>query len=241
MLRLQLTSIRPTEIPGGVATRRHRRAAAVVAAVVACAVAVPLAAAATTPWNGVGTALAVACEPAKAQSRQVFSAFGDTSSYIPAPSGTFETGTTGWTLTGGAGVVAGNETYYVGGRKDKASLRLPSGASATSPAICVGVEHPYSRLFAKGPSGATLGIDLLYVDGSGNPGSFTIAKMTGTGSWAVSPKLYTGSFLLSGFSDLSTTTTAKSATSSYTAIAYRFTSSGGAFQVDDLFVDPFKL
>ena len=35
------------------------------------------------------------------------------------------------------------------GATDKRSLKLPPGASATSPVMCVGIEEPTVRLFAK--------------------------------------------------------------------------------------------
>lgn len=216
---------------------RYRRTVAAAVASLACVVVAPLAVAGTTPWSGAQTAIGTACQTTTTQSRAIFKAFDDTSLYQPAPSGTFESGTTGWTLTGAAGLASGNESFYVTTRKDKQSLSIPVAASATSPAICVGVEHPYSRLFARGPAGSTMTVELLFVGSDGTAYALPIARMTGSGTWAPSPKLYTGSFLLTKLSALSTTST--TATSS--AVAYRFTTSGGSWQIDDLYVDPWKL
>src|SRR3712207_5304708 len=96
------------------------------------------------------SAAEAAC-PEKA-SRQVFSRFGDSNWYFAAPGGTFEPGVAAWTLNGSS-VVLGNETYFVNSSADRQSLRVPAGASATSPPFCVSVEHPTLRLFAKKLSG----------------------------------------------------------------------------------------
>lgn len=62
-----------------------------------------------------------------------FKRFGDPARYVLVPDGGFERRARGWSLAGGARVVAGNEPYHVGSRRDRRSLRLPAGASATSP------------------------------------------------------------------------------------------------------------
>jgi hypothetical protein len=219
---------------------RARRLTAAAAAAVACAVIAPLATAGVTPWAGTGTAIGVACDSLKGPT-QALKAFNDTSYYVAAPNGGLESGSTGWTLAGGAAVVSGNETFFANSRKDKSSLSIPKGAAATTPALCVGVEYPYSRLFVKGAAGSSLGVDLLYVDYNGVAGSFRIANVSGTGSWALSTKLFTVSFLLAPFSDLSIPGTEKLGTTKLSAVAYRFTTTGGTWQIDDLYVDPFKL
>ena len=65
---------------------------------------------------------------------QVFSQWGDSSYYELAPDGGFEEGGTGWTFTGGAALVAGNETEYLNGDADETSLSLPYGAVGDQPA-----------------------------------------------------------------------------------------------------------
>src|SRR4051794_36420797 len=42
-----------------------------------------------------------------------FSKWGDNATYTPAPGGAFESGQNGWTLTGGAKAVTGNESFSV--------------------------------------------------------------------------------------------------------------------------------
>src|SRR5437764_3907121 len=67
---------------------------------------------------------------------QPFAPWGDYSSYTPVPGGSFEQGTVGWLLSGGAAIATGNESFHVGGARDSHSLALPTGSSATSPASC---------------------------------------------------------------------------------------------------------
>src|SRR3954463_10831602 len=76
---------------------------------------------------------------------QTFLPWLDVAWYVPAPAGGFEGGAGDWTLTGGAEIVGGNDPYLAGER----SLALPGGASATSAPMCIGIEHPTIRLFAR--------------------------------------------------------------------------------------------
>src|SRR4051812_20882012 len=61
--------------------------------------------------------------------KQAFSQWGDRSNYVLAPDGGFEAGGSGWSLSSGATVVAGNESYYLNGTGDSKSLSLPAGSS----------------------------------------------------------------------------------------------------------------
>src|SRR4051794_37314920 len=67
-----------------------------------------------------------------------FAKWGDNATYTPVPGGAFESGQPGWTLSGGAKIVSGNETNYVRSASDSHSLSIPAGGVATSPSICVG-------------------------------------------------------------------------------------------------------
>jgi hypothetical protein len=84
---------------------------------------------------------------------QPFARFGDRASYKLVQGGSFEAGASGWQLSGGASVVSGNESYYVGGSGQSKSLVLPMGSRAVSPLVCVGLNEPTLRLFAKRKSG----------------------------------------------------------------------------------------
>jgi hypothetical protein len=85
---------------------------------------------------------------------------GDTNSYYLAPNGGFESGSTGWSLSGGASVVYGNEPFLPTGFH---SLSLPSGSSATSPTICLGPNDVYVRLFASDLNGTDSGLRVRIV------------------------------------------------------------------------------
>jgi hypothetical protein len=89
-----------------------------------------------------------------------FAQWGDSRSYDFASG--FESNGAGWTLAGGAKVVAGNEPFYLHSDSDNSSLLLPSGATATSPALCFGLLDPGLRFLAVAPSGSgTLHVQLV--------------------------------------------------------------------------------
>jgi hypothetical protein len=91
---------------------------------------------------------------------QVFSSWGDDGYYNSAPNGGFESGSTGWTLRGGAQVVSGNEPFL---RTGGHSLSLPSGSSATTPVICLGRNDPYIRFFGSDAGGTDAGLHVRVV------------------------------------------------------------------------------
>jgi hypothetical protein len=77
---------------------------------------------------------------------QVFTKWGDDGYYELAPDGGFEKGGNGWSFSGGAHLVAGNETEYLNGEEDQTSLSLPYKGTATSPRVCVDANTPLFRL-----------------------------------------------------------------------------------------------
>ncbi len=159
----------------------------------------------------------------------VFSAWLDPFSYSLAPAGDLETAN-GWTFTGGAKLVAGNESSYVHGKLDKSSLLLPSGATATSAPMCVGLEKPTVRFFARRPSFALLPlmtVEGVYKDNSGATRSlpFVGVPLAG-GGWSLqAPFVATGALLELG---------------DHTMMQFRFRAAIGDWQVDDLYVDPWR-
>jgi len=78
----------------------------------------------------------------------VFAPWGDPLKYYFAPNGGFESGSTGWSLSGGARVVDGNEKFFVHSTRDSHSLLIPKGGSA-SINVCYGLTYPGFRFFAK--------------------------------------------------------------------------------------------
>ncbi len=161
-------------------------------------------------------------------SRQVFSRFGDYNWYFAAPGGTFEVGTAPWTLSGSS-VVLGNETYFVNSSADRQSLRVPAGASATSPAFCVSLQHPTLRLFARkvSGSGGTLTVDILTPTGTKVAGAVVNSGQYVT--WRPTPAMDLASKLA-----LSTTVTSMDVRLRVRA------DSAGPWAVDDVFIDPYR-
>jgi hypothetical protein len=163
---------------------------------------------------------------------QPFVPWADVANYVLTPSGTFEQGSNGWTLSGGASVVSGNESYNVHGAGESHSLALPSGSSATSSSMCVGIEHPDLRIFARnaGASLSTLKVDVLYEDASGSAQSLTIGTLTGSANWQPSVVMPLVVNLLPLLPN------------ERTAVAFRFTadSAPGSWRIDDVYVDPYR-
>lgn len=83
-----------------------------------------------------------------------FAPWGDSAAYALVGDGAFEGGASGWSLAGGAKVVAGNEPFFVNRAGDAHSLLLPRGSSATSPPVCMVLGRPKARLFAMAPAGS---------------------------------------------------------------------------------------
>lgn len=196
-------------------------------ATLAAASAALLAAAAPPANAGVLVSSATDCE--QAASSQVFLPWLDVANYFLAPAGDFESGAEGWTLTGGAAVVDGNEPWKVTGA-GSSSLSIPAGGSATSPAVCVGIEHPTIRFFARS-SGAgllsSLRVDVLFEDAHGNVHDLTIGRET-RGGWEPTPAFVVVANLLALLPG------------EHTAVAFRFTPEGtGSWQIDDVHVDPY--
>jgi hypothetical protein len=163
---------------------------------------------------------------------QPFARFGDYASYTPVPGGSFESGAAAWSVTGGAKLVSGNETYYVRSKSDARSLYLPAGATATSPAMCVGLTEPTARWFQK-QSGSLLGltgamtVEVLFENSLGQVVSLPIgAGLLGTGWQPSLPAVVTAS-LLPLLPDQKT------------AVAFRFRALTGNWNVDDVYVDPY--
>jgi hypothetical protein len=161
---------------------------------------------------------------------QPFLPWADPASYVLAPNGTFESGADGWSLTGGADAVSGNEPYYVHGSGESSSLRMPAGSSATSASMCVGIEHPTLRVFARngGSALSTLRVDALFEDSLGAVHSAPIGLVGGGSNWQLTPQMSVVVNLLALLPG------------EHTAVAFRFTPQGGAWTIDDLYVDPWQ-
>jgi hypothetical protein len=162
---------------------------------------------------------------------QAFSQWGDQHSYVLAPDGGFEAGASGWSLSGGAKAVAGNDSYYLNDAADTSSLSLPTGSSAASPPICMSLDTPMFRLMARngGDPSSRLRIDATYKL-LGLVQTKVGATITAGSSWAPTQQVST----VLGLSTIVGTLIPS-------AIQVRFTplDNKGQWQVDDFFVDPF--
>jgi hypothetical protein len=168
------------------------------------------------------------CETAS----KVFAPWGDDAYYTLVPGGSFESGTPSWAMSGGAKVVAGNEPFYVRSRTDSRSLYLPSGSSALSPTVCFGFGDWHARFFVRnvGSSTGSLKVDIVVRNLLGGLLSVLDGGTVSTsGTWAPSSRVRL-------------TVTNLCSLLGVRSIAFRFRSSGSgaAFQVDDVYLDPFK-
>lgn len=207
---------------------RHSRRAAT-AAVVAF---VAFAAGAATAHAGPLVASAPSCADQALQ--QTFLPWLDVADYTALSGGDFESGADGWSMSGGAAVAAGNESHHVGGSDDAKSLALPAGGSATSPSICVGINHPTVRFFtmrrSTGPlaSLSTLRVDVLFETAGGDVASLPIGTLLGNGDWQPTLPLVVVANLLPLLPG------------EMTPVQFRFTAQDGAWSVDDVWVDPYS-
>ena len=160
---------------------------------------------------------------------QPFKSWGDLTQYNLAPGGAFETGGPSWTLRGGASVVSGNEPWKVAGPGHTRSLSLPPGARATSPTICVGLEHPTIRFFAKNNRAllSTMTVEVITETSLGLTVAVPVGTVLPSGQWKPSPQFLVVANLLPLLPG------------EHTPVQFRLTSVGlGTWSVDDFYVDP---
>lgn len=154
--------------------------------------------------------------------------------YTLLPNGDFESGASGWTLSGGAKVASGNHPFGAGTR----SLVLPSGSSATSAPMCMGLVLPVVRFFSSGGAALSyLQVEALYTDAFGRKQAVTLLPLgVPSSSWTPNlPMLQLGGAI-----------NAATLNGLTTEIQLRLTPKGGLFgsgtwRVDDVYVDPWKV
>ena len=159
-----------------------------------------------------------------------FMPWADPAHYVLVPNGTLEKGS-GWDLRGGAARSAGNETFHVHDAGDDSSLALPAGSSATTGAMCVGIEHPTLRLFAtnRGAPWSSLLVEVLFEDATGREHALPIGAHLGASAWQPTAPLAVVANLFATLPG------------EHVEVAFRFTPQGaGAWSIDDVYVDPFR-
>jgi hypothetical protein len=158
---------------------------------------------------------------------QPFAPWGDTSQYKLVPGGSFETGSAGWTLTGGARIVGGSEPFGATGSVGGSSVTIPAGGSVQSPFTCVDAAYPTFRFFGRNNGLlSTLLVQVVYRLPLLGQVPVPVGTVALSGNWAPSAPMLTASAvtgLLSGGT---------------TQVALRFTALTGDTQIDDVFVDP---
>ena len=159
-----------------------------------------------------------------------FAQWGDSASYTLVGDGSFEGGAAGWSLGGGAKVVAGNEPFYVRAPGDARSLLLPRGSTATSPPVCMVLGRPKARLFAVAPGGSgSMRVDVISRNLLGILSVLDGGVVTAGSSWQPSqPLSLLGSNLGSALWA--------------TWVQLRFRPSGDtSLAIDDVYVDPWVI
>lgn len=177
-----------------------------------------------------GPLVASAPDCAEESLDQPFLPWLDPAQYQFAPDGGFENGGEGWALGGGVDDVAGNETHFLHSSGDARSLSIPAGGSATSPTVCVGLEHPTLRFIARKVSGVApaMTVEALFEDATGTVRSLVIGSVAGSSAWeptAPMPIVANLLPLLPG---------------DHTPVRFRFTALSGGWAIDDVYVDPYS-
>ncbi len=165
---------------------------------------------------------------------QPFLPWLDPAQYFLMPGGDLESNA-GWTLAGGAAIVSGNEPYYVHESTDTRSLLIPAGAWARTTSTCVDFDEPTLRFFVRNTGSllSTLVVEARIrttVLGVTTQTTLPLGVVPGTTrSWQPALPIV---FELSANQLLGGTST----------VDFRFSSTGGGgqWQVDDVYVDPFK-
>jgi hypothetical protein len=160
-----------------------------------------------------------------------FSQWGDSNDYFLVPGGSFE-GTSdqvGWTLSN-ASLTTGNEPFNVNDPGDQQSLTINGGGSATSPFFCVDDTMSSLRFFAQQAGGGTnLRVKALVQNADGGVTAVPVADLADGSmpAWAPTDPLGGSSHLPAG-------------TSVMVALRFRAPVSSGSWQIDDIYVDPYR-
>ena len=158
-----------------------------------------------------------------------FSQWGDVHSYFPLPGGSFEGGDgLDWTLSG-ASLTSGNELFLVNGSGDRQSLSIAGGGSATSPFFCVDSTMKSLRFFAQqAAAGGDLYVQAL-VQTRGAVKTVPLADLADglMPAWAPTQPITDG---VAGLAHRR----------SLMALRFSVPASAGRWQIDDVYVDPYR-
>jgi hypothetical protein len=156
-----------------------------------------------------------------------FTPWSDPDAYCAFPNLGFESGKTGWTLTGNASIVSANEPWHVSGAGTHA-LQLGAGATALSSRLPVNLLDPWMRAFAHSVgANRSLRVQVLFHGLLGNlTGVLNIGSLSpgSYSSWQPTQRVLSTLAL-----PLLTTSAQVQLTS---------TATSGSWQVDDVYLDP---
>jgi hypothetical protein len=163
---------------------------------------------------------------------QPFAQFGDSANYTLVDGGSFENGAAGWQLSRAA-VVSGSNPFQVNGGGHTKALQISGGGVATSPEVCVGLEHPTMRFFVKSSGGllslSTLNVEVIVRTSLGLKAAVPIGVTLPNATWRPSARHLVVANLLPLLPG------------DYTPVAFRFRAIGGAtWTIDDVYVDPMR-
>ena len=160
----------------------------------------------------------------------LFAPWDDFAGYSLAPQGDLSS-SSGWTLNKQAAIVSGADPFSGAAQ----SLELSKGGDAATPAMCVNLDHPTIRFFARDVGGngkANLKVDVLYEDLDGHVKHLTVARLKAGEEWQPSAIVPMYMNMLSQVS-----------VSGVTAVAFRFKAEGmqkdEAVSISSIYVDPF--
>jgi hypothetical protein len=148
----------------------------------------------------------------------------DTGQYFIAEGGHFEGPSTSWHRAGGADLLPRGRINDYGGEQ---VMRLPAGASVTSPPVCIDVTRPHMRFDVRTSFLLTkLRVEAVREDGS-RVHLATFSSLTDFLVWGVSPKVpLTGPLGIRG--------------DHHEYVRLRLQAVSGTWLVDDVAVDPYK-
>ena len=156
---------------------------------------------------------------------QPFRPWGDRANYVLTPGGSFESGGPSWTLSGGARIVSGNESFYVRSKSDRQSLYMPSGSSVITPPMCFAAGDWKMRFFATGSGKVSVQVrvkSLLGLLSILDGGTFKSGS-----TWKPSPEI---GLLITNLGSILATD----------SVSFRLIARDGAVRIDDVYLDPWK-
>lgn len=171
------------------------------------------------------------------QYEQPFKQFADPLNYALVPGASFEGAVWGGTA------LAENEPWRVrsGGKRDRTSMRLATGESATSPSICIALVDPHLRFFAKGALPTGLRVDVNF---EGPAGAQTLTLPPAV------PAATRDGWMLTLPAPVFANVVAQDVAAHEAGsdgfgnplgdVTFTFTSTAGTWLIDDVYLDPYR-